>query len=119
MNTVTELAWTQIWQTSAVALVVGAVVWAIGRRRPHLAYLLWLVVILKSLTPPIVSSPTGLFSWAMMTGSVTESLNSRGPTTISNGKAELPVSSESSRAAQKVFSRQEINAAPPMALPQI
>ena len=33
------------------------------RHRPHLAYLLWMLVIIKAITPPLVASPTGLFSW--------------------------------------------------------
>ena len=67
MSTVAELAWTQFWQTSVVALAAGVIAWAFCRRKPHLAYLLWMVVIAKCLTPPCWSSPTGLFSWEMMT----------------------------------------------------
>jgi beta-lactamase regulating signal transducer with metallopeptidase domain len=65
VNTLAEFAWIQIWQTTLVALGVGPVVRLTCRRRPHLAYLLWMVVILKCLTPPIWSSPTGIFSWTM------------------------------------------------------
>jgi beta-lactamase regulating signal transducer with metallopeptidase domain len=58
-----QLAWTQLWQVPLVIVVVAVVVQLAARRRPHLAYLLWSVVLLKCLTPPVVSSPTGLFSW--------------------------------------------------------
>jgi beta-lactamase regulating signal transducer with metallopeptidase domain/Leucine-rich repeat (LRR) protein len=58
-----QLAWTQLWQVTLVIVVVAVVVQLAARRRPHLAYLLWSVVLLKCLTPPVVSSPTGLFSW--------------------------------------------------------
>ena len=67
------LAWNQLWQVTLVALVVAILVKAFGHRRPHLAYLLWLLVIAKCLTPPVFSSPTGVFSWARMeTRGVTE-----------------------------------------------
>lgn len=61
-----ELAWNQLWQVTLVALVVAVLVKTFGKRRPHLAYLLWLLVIAKCLTPPIWSSPTGVFSWARL-----------------------------------------------------
>ena len=61
-----NLAWSQFWQVTVAALAVGVLVWLFCRKRPHLAYMLWLLVILKCLTPPIVSSPTGVFSWAQV-----------------------------------------------------
>lgn len=58
-----ELAWTQLWQVTAV-IGVAALVARFGcRRRPHLAYLLWLVVLAKCWIPPVVSSPSGVFCW--------------------------------------------------------
>jgi beta-lactamase regulating signal transducer with metallopeptidase domain len=53
----------QLAQVTAVALAVGVVVRLACRRRPHLAYALWMLVVVKSLTPPLWSSPTGVFSW--------------------------------------------------------
>ncbi len=58
------LACSQIWQVTALAVIAGSVARLVGRRRPHLAYVLWMLVILKCLTPPLWSSPTGVFSWA-------------------------------------------------------
>jgi beta-lactamase regulating signal transducer with metallopeptidase domain/tetratricopeptide (TPR) repeat protein len=60
------LAWSQIWQVTALAAVVGLATRLFCRRRPHLAYMLWMLVVLKCLTPPLWSSPTGLFSWAQV-----------------------------------------------------
>src|SRR4029450_4673300 len=40
------------------------------RRRPHLAYALWLVVLFKCVTPPFWSSPSGIFCWVQRTESV-------------------------------------------------
>ncbi len=64
MTPTIELAWTQLWQVTAVSVAVGLFTWICCRHRPHLAYLLWLVVLLKCVTPPLFSSPTSLFSWA-------------------------------------------------------
>ncbi len=58
------LAWAQLWQVTAVAVAVWILVRLVGRKRPHLAYLLWLLVLVKAVTPPIWSSPAGVFSWA-------------------------------------------------------
>ena len=58
------LAWSQIWQVTALLAIVAVATRLVCRRRPHLAYMLWMLVVLKCLTPPLWSSPAGLFSWA-------------------------------------------------------
>ncbi len=58
-----QLAWTQCWQVAALVVAVGLATWLGCRRRPHLAYVLWMLVVLKCLTPPLWSSPTGVFTW--------------------------------------------------------
>jgi beta-lactamase regulating signal transducer with metallopeptidase domain len=58
------LAWSQIWQVTALLAIVAVATRVVGRRRPHLAYVLWMLVVLKCVTPPLWSSPTGCFSWA-------------------------------------------------------
>ena len=69
MNAVTSaivgLIWTQFWQVTLVVLVVAVATRFACRQRPHLAYILWMVVLLKCLTPPLWSSPTGVFSWTL------------------------------------------------------
>jgi beta-lactamase regulating signal transducer with metallopeptidase domain len=62
-DTWTLLVWSQVWQVTLLALVVWALVRTFGRDRPHLASVLWLVVLIKCITPPIVSSPAGVFCW--------------------------------------------------------
>jgi beta-lactamase regulating signal transducer with metallopeptidase domain len=48
-------AWTQLWQLTAVIIAVGAAT-TLCRRRPHLAYALWMVVLAKAVTPPIFTT---------------------------------------------------------------
>ena len=60
------LVWMQIWQVTIAAIVVMILVRSLCRHRPHLAYLLWILVLLKCVTPPFLSSPTGVFSWAQL-----------------------------------------------------
>lgn len=57
------LVWAQVWQVSIAILLVGLASWRWGRRHPHLMHLLWMLVVVKTLIPPLWSSPTGLFSW--------------------------------------------------------
>ncbi len=59
-----ELAWTQCWQIALLSVGIAAGVGLTCRRRPHLAYLLWMLVVVKALTPPLWTSPAGVFSWA-------------------------------------------------------
>ena len=48
----------------ALAIALIGAISTLLRRRPHVVYALWLVALAKCLTPPVWSSPTGLFSWA-------------------------------------------------------
>jgi beta-lactamase regulating signal transducer with metallopeptidase domain len=69
MNTASHLslALAQLWQLSLVIVVVGAVARTVCRGRPHWAYALWVLALVKCLTPPVWSSPTSVFSWAIST----------------------------------------------------
>ena len=60
--------WSQLWQVTALIALVTVVVRLCCRRRPHLAYLLWMLVVIKCVTPPLWSSPTGVFSWMQASG---------------------------------------------------
>jgi beta-lactamase regulating signal transducer with metallopeptidase domain len=66
-----HLAWVQLWQVTLVAAGVGLATRLFCRRRPYLAYVLWMLVLVKSLTPPLWASPTSLFSWASAFAPVT------------------------------------------------
>ena len=57
------LAWTQIWQVTAVIAVAAVATQLCCVRRPHMAYLLWLLVLAKCWIPPIWTSPSGVFCW--------------------------------------------------------
>ena len=59
-----QLLISQTIQISCLALIVALVVRVACRRHPHLAYLLWMLVVFKCLTPPLWQCPVGIFSWA-------------------------------------------------------
>lgn len=59
-----NMAWTQLWQVTIVIGAAAIITRVCCRHRPHLAYLLWLLVFVKCWIPPVWSSPSGLFSWA-------------------------------------------------------
>lgn len=55
-----------VTQTLQVTLLAGVVLGlskVLAKDRPHLAHALWALVLLKCLTPPIIASPTSVFSW--------------------------------------------------------
>lgn len=61
-----QLIWTLLshaLQVTALAIVVACTSRWLAKDRPHLAHALWLLVLLKCLMPPTLSSPTGVFSW--------------------------------------------------------
>jgi beta-lactamase regulating signal transducer with metallopeptidase domain/predicted esterase len=89
MTPLVDFAWTQFWQVTAVAAGVGLFIRLCCRRRPHLAHVLWLVVLVKCVTPPFWSSPTSAFSWA--TRHSTTAMSSIGvPLDTGNGPAPKP-----------------------------
>lgn len=64
IDSVINLAATQIGQVTIVLTFVGLLHQLLAERAPRLMTGLWTVAAIKALTPPIVSSPIGLFSWA-------------------------------------------------------
>lgn len=60
-ESLSDLAWLQVWQLTVAIMVVGLIAAVACRRRPHLAYALWLVVLVKGLTPPLWTSNTSAF----------------------------------------------------------
>jgi len=79
---------TQIWQIAALAIVVAVVVKLAAKNRPHLAHALWVLVLIKCVTPPLWGHSLGVFSqlqaWIMPdeTASLTD---------VSNLPASVPV----------------------------
>ncbi|MFN3190252.1 MAG: M56 family metallopeptidase [Aureliella sp.] len=54
------------WQTIQVSLVAClalVITRLFAKDRPHFAHAMWVLVLLKSLTPPLIPSPTSPFSW--------------------------------------------------------
>ena len=87
-----RLAWVQLWQVTVVALVIGAVVRLCCRAQPRVAYAFWMLVVVKSIVPPVWSSPTGLFSWALVGGAPARSDVTGGPTgMVQNGPMAAPL----------------------------
>jgi beta-lactamase regulating signal transducer with metallopeptidase domain len=55
----------QCWQVAVVGLVVLIAVRLFARSRPHLSHVLWSVVLLKAVTPPVLSTSWSPFGWLM------------------------------------------------------
>tara|TARA_R110002095_G_scaffold33315_1_gene32079 strand:+ start:257 stop:2719 length:2463 start_codon:yes stop_codon:yes gene_type:complete len=62
-TTFVQLVWQQFWQCSLLVLAVYLICKLFRFRRSHLTFILWLIVLLKFLTPPVWSSSSGLFCW--------------------------------------------------------
>ncbi|MCH5377787.1 MAG: M56 family metallopeptidase [Planctomycetes bacterium] len=60
---VLRLVWVQALQLTLLIAAIALAVRVTARRRPYLAHALWLVVLIKSVTPPLWSSPGGVFCW--------------------------------------------------------
>jgi len=63
-----RLASTHAWQVTALIVFTAIAVRLLARNRPHLAFVLWLLVLVKCVTPPVWSSPSGVFSWLHPSG---------------------------------------------------
>ena len=62
MIDIAPVLWTQIWQVTAVAAIVFLAVKLLAKDKPHLAHVLWALVLIKCITPPIFSSHISPFS---------------------------------------------------------
>ena len=58
-----QVGWMHAWQIALLVVAVVMVSKTFARNRPHLAHILWLVVLVKCVTPPIWYSPSGVFCW--------------------------------------------------------
>ena len=63
MSDFSSVLWTQFWQVTVVAVIVLIAVRLLAKDKPHLAHVLWAIVLIKCITPPFFSSPTSPFSW--------------------------------------------------------
>ncbi len=59
-----EILLLHLWQVTAVIGAVALLNGTLLKKRRHLSYMLWILVLLKCVTPPFWSSSVGLFSWA-------------------------------------------------------
>lgn len=58
-----ELLLTQIWQVTLLGIIVATIHRIFAGDRPHLAHALWVLVLIKCITPPIIGSPMSPYSW--------------------------------------------------------
>ena len=56
---------TQTWQIAVLTIVVAGIVRIVARNRPHLAHALWILVLIKCVTPPLWGHSLGVFSQIM------------------------------------------------------
>ena len=53
---------TQAWQIAVLTIIVALLVRIFAARRPQVAHWLWLIVVVKCVTPPLWGHSLGLFS---------------------------------------------------------
>jgi beta-lactamase regulating signal transducer with metallopeptidase domain len=91
----TDSAWRQCWQVTLLIAIAWLVVKIAGHNRPHFASVLWLLVLLKCVTPPIWSSPSGIFCWLQSRSELVSNAISKNLIE----KSELPEVIDDSRAS--------------------
>ena len=57
-----SLLWTQTWQIAVLAIIVAVFARFAAKNRPHLAHVMWVLVLIKCVTPPLWSHSFGVFS---------------------------------------------------------
>ena len=62
-STFVQIIWQQFWQCSLLVIAVFLICKFIKFRQSHLTFILWFIVLLKFMTPPLWSSSSGLFCW--------------------------------------------------------
>src|SRR5262245_7180456 len=92
LSEISRLLWQQFWQVTLLALGVGVIVRVWCQERSHLAYLLWMLVIMKCVLPPVWSSPMGVFSWTPASWQGTSEAKAKDPLIIP-AKQDAPTAS--------------------------
>ncbi|MDA8563081.1 hypothetical protein N9L06_01375 [Mariniblastus sp.] len=82
-----ELLVDQTWQVAVLATLVLGAVKLFAADRPHLAHALWALVLVKCITPPILSSPASPFSWIEARSPQAEILESDSTVTVELGSS--------------------------------
>ena len=62
MSDFLQMLWTQAWQIAVLAIMVAFCTRTIAKNRPHLAHAMWLLVLVKCVTPPMWGHSLGVFS---------------------------------------------------------
>lgn len=62
MSDLLQMLWTQAWQVAVLAIMVAFCTRTIAKNRPHLAHAMWLLVLVKCVTPPMWGHSLGVFS---------------------------------------------------------
>ena len=62
MSDFLQMLWTQAWQIAVLAIMVACCTRTIAKNRPHLAHAMWLLVLVKCVTPPMWGHSLGVFS---------------------------------------------------------
>jgi bla regulator protein blaR1 len=91
-GTWSALVWTHIWQIGLLGCFVGLINLFLARRWPHLAYALWMVVLVKCFVPPIGNWPVNIL------GRLTPIATSAVSGAASNDEAPIRVVTDSSHA---------------------
>jgi len=81
-----RLVVTHAWQVTALIVLIAIVVRLFARNRPHLAFVLWLLVLVKCVTPPVWSSPSGVFSWLQPTRTAAPAESQKQPENLKDGR---------------------------------
>ncbi|TWT56856.1 Regulatory protein BlaR1 [Thalassoglobus neptunius] len=88
---VIELLWTQLWQITLLIPVAILTVRTLTKHASHFSYAILLLILIKTVTPPLWSSPTGVFSWVTASRQTTASTSPESPSpTPATPAAETP-----------------------------
>ena len=78
-TTPASLAITQLWQLTIVIVAIALIARLACRQRPHLAHLLWMLVLVKAVVPPVFSSDWAVLEWVRWPVFVSPAESTHGP----------------------------------------
>ena len=108
-NQLLTLMFTQAWQIALLAIVVAIVTRTITKNRPHLAHAMWILVLIKCVTPPIWGHSLGVFSQLQTRWASDEQLTNPASTLRERDPADAHLSEAVERAPDGI--EQSLNSA--------
>ncbi|MHC4396721.1 MAG: M56 family metallopeptidase [Planctomycetota bacterium] len=89
LTSITNYLWSQSWQIAVLAVIITMVSILLKNKSAHIRYLLWLILLVKCLVPPLLSVPLAILPREQIAQPIIESAIEISPVTINTAETTI------------------------------